>query len=334
MKPKALHTINLNIETWADIDSNTWMCWGDSWVKIKLARAFESLGCNVGVAPQDADVTIYLWGNKFPERHEWPFFYNPNSYNIAWFYSHPDIMDAEEMSKYNMVFCLSEDYLPKVKEMARAIPSTKIVDEPLLSCTDFRPPRNPLPDNIDILFIGNARGGSIRTDGRKVVRWLKVSDKIDVRIFGAKWQQEQFDWMRKWYAGQYWEYERLNEIYATAKIVLVDGHEDMQRHGFVQMKIFDVLASGGFALSDYNSGIPKIFGATVPMFKNAEEMNRMIKHFLNNESERKSLANNGGKIARNSTFKDRARKILTTFSEELGLVNTNFSSKQLETVIQ
>ena len=122
---------------------------------------------------------------------------------------------------------------------------------------------------ISLLFVGNARGGL--EYGRKAIYWLDPPGEMKVKIYGHKWHLSRYyssiKKLDEWYAGQYWPYEELNVLYNRAKITLVDCHDDMAREGFVPMKIFDVIASGGFVISNFNSGIFKIFGDSVPQYK-------------------------------------------------------------------
>ena len=300
--------LNLNIETWADVDRKTYMCWGDYWVKQELLKAFKKVGVNVSVKPVDADVTLYLWGSPFPIRESYPFFYNPYTYNVAWFYSNPSKMTRKELTRYDLVFCLSELYLKLIKDW-----TNNIYPEPLLSCTNFGVPKNKVKKNIDILFVGNARGGMEK--GRVAVSWLDPPKNSVVKIYGHKWIRHEY--MRKWYADIYWPFEKLNELYNRSKITLVDGHDDMNRLGFVQMKIFDVLASGGFVISSHNTGIKKIFGDAVPMYKSADEMNELIKFYLVNHNEREKKIASGMAVAVKEKYMHRAKKIVSVLAKKL-----------------
>ena len=309
---KRMGVPNINIETWADIDKQTYYAWGDYWVKVKLQEAFEALGCNVGVHPKDADFTVYLWGSPYKQRLSWPYFLNPlgTNVNICWHYSHPDKMNREELSKYHIIYCLSSHWIETIKAW-----HPNVVPKALLSCTDFVIPEFSGNDDvtpIDILFVGNARGGL--EYGRKAVHWLEPPTGASVQVYGHKWHMEQYGWMKQWFAGQYWKYEDLNKIYNRAKITLVDGHEDMGELGFVPMKIFDILESGGFALAASNIGIKGIFKNTVPQFKNKKEMNELINYFLNNENERRRKSEEGRRIAMEHSFEKRAITFLDTWN--------------------
>lgn len=302
------NTLNLNIETWADIDNRTYACWGDYWVKQELIKEFTDLGVNVGVLPSHADATLYLWGAPFPIRKIYPFFYNPSSFNMAWFYSHPKRMIGEEAMKYDLIFCLSKPYTEIISQWW-----DNVYPESLIGCSNFSVPEDVWEKDIDILFIGNARGGN--EYGRKAIEWLDVPDELKVSVYGHKWYNHEY--MEKWFSGKYWPYEELNNIYHRSKITLVDGHEDMNELGFVQVKIFDVLSSGGFVISSYNSGIKEIFGDSVPMFKTKNEMNKLIRYFLKNDDDRESKILSGYGISSEHNFRKRAKKILSILEKKL-----------------
>jgi hypothetical protein len=298
--------VNLNVETWADVDRNTYMCWGDYWVKVRLLKAFEKIGFSVNVHPDRADVTIYLWGSPFQPRSTFPFFYNSDSYNVMWFYSNPDKMTKEEMNRYHLIFCLSQNYLDEIKGW-----HPNIHNEALLSCTDFEMPKEQHEKDIDLLFVGNARGGL--QYGRKAIYWLDLASEMKVKIYGHKWYLSKYhtaiEKLDDWYSGKYWPYEELNMLYNRAKITLVDCHEDMAINGFVPMKIFDILQSGGFVISNFNSGIFEIFEDTVPQYKTKKEMNYLIKYFYQNERVRERFRVKALRKIQGENFTKRAEKI-------------------------
>jgi hypothetical protein len=308
--PKDENKININIETWADVDAKTYQCWGDYWVKEKLGAALQKLGAQYNVAPQDADVTIYLWGSPFPQRHNFPYMYNPATHNIMWFYSHPQKMTQNEIIRYDTVFCLSHNYIKILNQKGW---HQNLIQEPLISCSNFKPPKEKLNREIDVLFVGNSRGGL--QYGRKAIWWLSQPEDVKIEIYGHKWyRQPEY---AKWFVQMYWNYNRLNELYNTAKITLIDGHEPMNEHGFVQMKIFDVLASGGFPLSYYNAGMKQIFGDLIPQYKTKTQMNALIRYFLKHEDERLEVIKESKKYLKKHTYKHRAQTIFDYIRKEV-----------------
>jgi len=302
-----IHGLAINVRTWAEGDFRTNTCWGDWWVKQRLEAAFLKMGHTVEVMPEFADITIYLWGSPFPAHDTYPFRYNPSSFNVAWFYSHPDKMTEEELRKYDLVFCLSPYFASKISKWGVPV-------EVLIGCTDMRPPSKISVHN-DIVFVGNARGPLAH--GRSVIRDLDPGE-YRVKVFGAKWRSKPgFD--LSWYGGQYFPYERLNELYAGATISLNDHHPDMAREGFVAVKIFDILASGGFCISDENKGVKQIFGDSVPMWRNANELNRLVAYYLKNKEKREALATKGAIIARKHTYPSRAQTMLEAARQLMGV---------------
>ena len=104
-----------------------------------------------------------------------------------------------------------------------------------------------------MIFLGNARES--RPDGRAIVGDM-IRTGLDFKVWGNLWESIL---PPKNYGGRYWDYERLEELYASAKITLNDHHPDMEREGFVSNKVFDILASGGFVISGKNKGLAPIF---------------------------------------------------------------------------
>ena len=300
----------INVSTWAEVDTQTGMCWGDWHVKMRLEQALRDMGHTVEVFPELADITIYLWGSPFKEKAVYPFHYNPRSFNVAWFYSHPDVMSKEEMTKYDLAFCLSPSYADRIRPWGVPI-------EILMGCTDMRP---PAPDrritSHDIVFIGNARGAL--TYGRDIIRDLDPPLGTKVLVFGHKWITKP-DFNHEWYGGRYFPYERLPELYAGAKISLNDHHQDMAKYGFIAVKVFDILASGGFCITDKVRGMADFFDGAVPTFGSPEELNEMVKYYLEHEKERTVLAERGKAIASRHTYRDRAETIIEVARQKMGV---------------
>lgn len=310
VKEHGLNGIAINVVTWADLDKRTGVCWGDYWVKWQLMDELAKLGIKTDVGQEAADVTIYLWGSPFPFRKRAPHLYNPRSFNVAWQYSHPDKICRDEMMKYNLIFCLSKYYLKNLEMMNL---KERLYQEPLLSCTNMRPPLDAPVSNVEIAFIGNARGG--KKCGREIIGMLDHS--WPVKLWGHKWHMSQYVYNRSWYSGQYMNYHDLPRLYNGAKIVLNDTHPDMAREGYVPMKIFDILGSGGFCISDHVRGMKDIFDDAVPMYSSANELNELVAFFMNNEKAREEKTQVGMAIAHQHSYEDRIVTILDGIKEHV-----------------
>jgi spore maturation protein CgeB/predicted SAM-dependent methyltransferase len=133
----------------------------------------------------------------------------------------------------------------------------------------------------------------------------------DFKVWGNLWEHIL---PRKYYGGRYWDYRRLDELYACARITLTDHHPDMAREGFVSNKIFDILASGGFAISDRNAGLDKIFGKAVPQYESPDHLKELVEFYLSHPDERERLMLAGREIALGNTYRDRAIQCVRQFS--------------------
>ncbi|MBW2066575.1 MAG: glycosyltransferase family 1 protein, partial [Deltaproteobacteria bacterium] len=266
-----------------DLDPERRLMWGDHWVKYELAREFSRKGSTV--VDKDPDVILHLFGS--PPKATLP----DHTLNIVWLYSHPDLVTPENLKQFRKIYCASQDFIPKLAQMGYENV------ELMLPSTSKRP--LSLPPRYDIVFLGNARAS--RRDGRSIVRDMGGTP-YDFKVWGNLWEKIL---PRKYYGGRYWDYRTLEHLYASARITLTDHHPDMARQGFVSNKVFDVLASGGFVISDENHGISNIFGDAVPQYESPEHLKQLVEHFLEHPDERQRPMLRGRKIALANTYSDR-----------------------------
>ncbi|MBW1996576.1 MAG: glycosyltransferase family 1 protein [Deltaproteobacteria bacterium] len=277
-----------------DLDHERRLMWGDYWVKYELAREFSSKG--FAVVDKDPEVILHLFGS--PPKARFP----DHTLNIVWLYSHPDLVTPENLKQFRRIYCASQDFIPRLVEMGYENV------ELMLPSTSKRP--LSLPPRHDIVFLGNARAS--RRDGRAIVRDMGDTP-YDFKVWGNLWEKIL---PRKYYGGRYWDYRTLEHLYASARITLTDHHPDMAREGFVSNKVFDVLASGGFVVSDKNRGISSIFGDAVPQYESPEDLKQLLEHFLANPAERQRLMLMGRKIALANTYSDRVLEFSKCLVEE------------------
>ena len=283
--------VTIRIKARSDTDPNRQL-WGDHWVKVELGRELVRLG--LSLVEKDPDVILHLFGSpvKNPPLPE-------HTYNLVWVYSHPDLVTPHNLTHFDKIFCASELFIPKLQAMGY------FNVEAMIASTSKKPLKVPLTH--DIIFLGNAR--SSRSDGRGVVRDLRETTH-NFKVWGNLWKELLPD---KHYGGKYWDYHKLEELYASARITMNDHHPDMAREGFVSNKMFDILASGGFVISDKNIGIEKIFGQAVPQYESTEQLQELVTLYLEKPVEREKLMIEGRKIALSNTYRDRAVRIVRDF---------------------
>lgn len=258
--------------------------WGDFWLKENLLREFAKAGYPAG--QQNTGVLLHLFGEPRGD-------ISSGIYNILWIHSHPDWITPTVLAKYHKIYCISPYFTEKIRNMG-------FDAETLMMPTNMTP--LPRQKKYDIVFVGNTKDKR----ARKVIRDLGDCAHL-VKIWGWGWQGLIPD---EWFGGEYYENSRLNELYASSKIVLNDHHEDMRREGFLNPRVLDVLASGGFVISDRVKGIEEIFGRSVPLYDDPGDLRSMIEKYLREDHTRESLAAEGQQIALRFTYADSVKKIM------------------------
>jgi spore maturation protein CgeB len=258
--------------------------WGDYWLKENLMKEFSAIGYPVdNLRPK---VFLHLFGEPIDSLPD-------DAYPILWIHSHPDWITAGTLKRYRKVYCISRHFADKLR-------SAGYEAEHLMVPTGMKPLKR---DKIyDIVFVGNTKQGRMR----KIVEDLGNVPYL-VGIWGWGWKGLIPE---KWYGGEYYENGRLKELYASARIVLNDHHEDMRREGFINPRVLDVLASGGFVVSDSVAGMDELFEGSVPAYRDPKDLRRIIEKYLHADEARAALAERGREIALGYTFRSACEKII------------------------
>lgn len=235
--------------------------WGDHWVRVLMGHAFEELGHRLVDNPYRSDLNFYCWG-KAPAKRAVP----PGKLNVAWFYSHPELMTLSELRKYSIVFCTSATWIEQ--EANGQIRDAEAVVKYLPPCSHLFGTADPVlirpsTDRMiqgknfvnqtttqidaecpDVVFIGNARPSR---GGRPVADYLL--DRRDLAfsfgVWGRNWNRAGDRWIAK-----YHDFWRLQDLYHSAKVVLIDHQTPMAIRGFLKHQVLDVIAAGGLPLVD------------------------------------------------------------------------------------
>ncbi|MBD3234150.1 MAG: tetratricopeptide repeat protein [candidate division Zixibacteria bacterium] len=278
--------------------------WGDYWFKKEFAEAFERLGCEI--VEDDADLLLHLFGIPVPELPDAKF-------KAIWIHSHPDLVSPQLLSNYDKVFCLSKPFIPKLAAMGHEA-------ELLVGATAKLPVKSG--KKYDIVFVGNTKG----KDGRKIISDLQGRYE-GLKVWGEGWDSilpaENI-------GGIYYDNRELPELYASTKISLNDHHEDMRREGFLNPRVFDILASGGFVISDKMVCIEEIFGDTVPTYSTPEELKALIEKYLNDDQAREELAAKGRQISLKYSFDNMAKQALSSIYGNDSATGISLNLKQGE----
>jgi spore maturation protein CgeB len=250
--------------------------WGDYWFKENLVKEFVRSGYPVDNS--SPKILLHLFGEPLEDLPS-------DTYKILWIHSHPDRISPEVLEKYQKIYCISRPFTRKIIDMG-------FDADFLMIPTNMTPAR--CEKKYDIVFVGNTRQNKMR----QVINDLG-DPTYQVKIWGWGWKGLIPD---AWYGGEYYENERLNELYAASRIVLNDHHDDMKREGFINPRLLDVLASGGFVVSDDVPGMNNFLDCSVPTYHSAGELRSLLNVYMSDDAARERLAEKGRKIASQYTY--------------------------------
>lgn len=245
--------------------SNPGERWGDTHFAHALARALRELGHEAVVDHHGAwdrptsrhdDIDLVLRGPH-------PFDPTPEHPSIAWVISHPETVTAAEARRYDRVIAASVPWArARSAEWGLSI-------EPLLQATDpdlFHPGRGVPDSGAEVLFVGSSRG-----EYRAIVRDA-VEAGLPLTVYGANWADLLPEGL---VAASYLPNDEVGAAYASAGIVLNDHFDGMRREGFLSNRLFDAVASGARVVSDDVAGLGDLFGDSVRVYRDRDELARL-----------------------------------------------------------
>ena len=292
----AKENFRIQIVSFSDFetDDERRLRWGDHWVKKEIEKELQALGHTI--TDNSPDILLHFFGT--------PLKYLPeNTYNIIWIHSHPDWITSDLLDKYDKIYCLSPQFIKRINSWG--------FDAELLIGGSSKKPLKSNP-KYDIVFVANGKGNN----GRKIIKDLGNLNSLpyNLKIWGEGWEGILPE---KFYGGMYYNNEDLGELYASSLICLNDHHNDMRKNGFINPRIFDVLSSGGFCISDNLVGLEKILEDSVPSYKTPEELRSLIDYYICNFQVREKLIQRGCKIALSYSYQKMARQLMESIKSEI-----------------
>lgn len=299
---KKSFVIKMPIPNWEEAKN-----WGDYHFALGLKKQLELKGyyCLLQILPEwkneegnACDIVLVLRGLS-------QYKVQSHQVNLMWNISHPDKVSMEEYNQYDRVFVASEVMVDSLKNSL----TTKV--EVLQQCTDpdvfkdFKDEKELY--STDLLFVGNSRNIF-----RKSLKYI-LPTSYSLSVFGTLWTQ----FIDKSYIkGEYIPNDEVYKYYSNAKIVLNDHWDDMRENGFISNRLFDVLACNGFILTDNVKGLSSMFDDTIVTYESKRELEDKIKYYLDNDTERKSIAAKGRALVLSKhTYKNRVETILESIEE-------------------
>jgi hypothetical protein len=281
--------------------------WGDTHFARGLADALRRRGQDVVIDSIGArnrpshhldDVEVVLRGPERIEPHR-------SAISLLWIISHPDQLTRDETAAFDHVFAASEKWIRSKAGSLGPI-------EPLLQCTDvhrFHPRGTARTDRI--VFVGTARG----IPRPSVIEPIRAG--FDVDVYGPDWT----GWIpASSVVASGVPNAELPALYEGARLVLNDHWPAMQASGFISNRLFDVVATGGRAISDDVEGIDELFGGLVRTYRTVPELLDLLRQ----EPERifpsgEAAEGISTEIRRQHSFDARAATLLETALRERSL---------------
>ena len=272
---------------------------GDLHFARAMRRELTAIGYRVRLVP------LELWGWRTNARYvirlKGLYDYTPRRRrgvrHVMWCISHPDMLTNEECDRYDCVLFASkrmaDAFAPRLHTRTGVL--LQAADEVALA-RDGTPTGDP-----DLLFVANSRGVY-----RQIIRDL-LPTKYNLAIYGQGWEGMPAEpFVRSNGAN----YDEVGDLYHNAKIVLNDHWDDMRQWGIVSNRCFDVLAAGGFVLSDHLPELAEVFGGTVVTYHSPGDLREKVRHYLEHPEERRALSEKGRRLVLSAhTFRHRMRQL-------------------------
>lgn len=239
------------------------------------------------------NLILFLWQGEAPPR------------NLSWTASFP---------YFEHIFSVDEEWLPLFgQELQERISFLPLASNPLKHF--------PLDNKSnDIRLISEIAFVGVYHEARAKI--LACIREYDVKIYGYGWEAgfEKFPWLKEKYHGPL-SNEDANKVFNSTKIAIGGLLTPIAYGNTVTQRVFDVALAKNFQLSSYTPAVSKFFGDTVIMFRDGEDLKRLVDYYLKHPEERISLAGKAHAIAlANHTYVNRVNEIVSVV-ERLTLKN-------------
>lgn len=203
----------------------------------------------------------------------------------------------EEADLYDHYFCIHR----------KGITHPKIVHLPALAYDPANYSRlDGEPQTHDLVFVGREK--------KRRVAWLSALQNDGLKIWGPGWARSP---LAACHAAEGIFGAELNQLYNRAKIVLNvsawENGSDGEGHSALNLRIFDVPATGSLLLTDYAPGIEEYLvpDKEVVIAHSPEEMRDKARYYLAHDAEREAIARAGReKVQQLETYPQKMRRLL------------------------
>lgn len=199
----------------------------------------------------------------------------------------------DEAALYDHYFCIHR----------KGITHPKIQQLPALG---FDPANYRRLDGVakahDLVFVGREK--------KRRVHWLSALQDDGIAIWGPGWGRTA---LAHRHAAEGIFGAELNQLYNAAKIVLNVSAWENEGDSALNLRIFDVPATGSLLLTDYAPGIEDYLvpDKEVVIARSPEEMAEKARYYLAHDAEREAIARAGWeKVQQLETYPQKMRRLL------------------------
>lgn len=143
---------------------------------------------------------------------------------------------------------------------------------------------------------------------------LELSKYFKVHVYS---NSDTSDFLNIQYCGAVDYWSQMPKVFRASKINLNMTIPNIKSG--IPLRVWDILGSGGFLLTNYQAEIPYYFeeGKDLVCFDGIEDMRDKVRYYLSHEEERAKIARSGyEKVKEHHTYVDRLSKILKIVKEE------------------
>lgn len=251
---------------------------------------------------EDVDVVISLLYTFDPRRIR---SFKKSSIKIAWPRNWFDRwVFFPWFSSYDLIFAPSKTSQKFIKEHSTKDPVIlPLATNPQRFNSKVSPDENYLSDYCFT--------GSYWNDYREIIDLLEP-DKLPYKfnLYGKNW--ELIPKFEPYHRG-FINYNNIPHLYASTKIVIDDANRATKVYSSVNSRVYDGLACGTLVLTNGRLGAIEIFDGNLPVFETEDELNHLLRHFLENEDERIRVVKKLQKfVLENHTYFNRAEQLKQT----------------------
>lgn len=216
--------------------------------------------------------------------------------------------DNPSFNQYDLVFTSSSKSCEYIKNNSRQLPALLPI-----ATNPERFLQTPVCKNNNFYQSDVCFTGSYWDFPRDIIWGLseEIISDFSVSIFGANWEKiEKFKAISKGFV----EYHNIPCVYHHTKIVIDDANHVTKPYGAVNSRVFDAIISGALVITNGVEGADELFGGELPSYTTQEELDKLIRFYLQNEEKRTEKVDYlRDMILQNHTYNQRA----SVFREDL-----------------